>query len=645
MTLSRPRAAWLTAAAVLAAYALTLAPGMTFYDSPELALVAAELGVGHPVGQPIHTLIGFVFAHLPGVPATLGLTLLSAIAGALCVLPAWSLADALAGPARAGRELWARALPLFGGGLSMIAWEPSTRVEVYSLASLLVLLALARLADPTRRGRGVLAAALLGLAAGAHLVIAAAGVAAALAIALGELRRERELRQERETPELSIPRGAGAFVGTAALSYLYLPLAGARAPETFAWGAPTSLDAFLSYVRGEDYGHNQGIDFPTWAEHLVDLTEWSFAHGTLPVLALGAVGFVALSRRGLRLALPLTATVTVGFVAANVVFHPDVPDYRGYFLAPLWLCLAGVAGLAQVAARHDRYQRYAPLAAALPLLALVVSPTHLLERRDDPSLADVMAHGALEEAPPDAILVVSADHWVAPLLFAQEVEGVRPDVVIVATGLGSSRWYWEHLFARHPGLTPMTLVGPGGRAGRLRRLLQANPERPVLLESIALGEPLGLLPCGVGWMVWTEGACEAGGPEAHVASAAIERTAPLSGEALEVAARVNERRGEALWRFGRARAAARAMMAALPPSGLGRPLPGDLPDRGPPLTGPLPDWSRAAALHDPARNLVFTGLLLRSVGRPGPALQLVDEAAALGLEGAGYARQQITAPP
>ena len=275
-----------------------------------------------------------------------------------------------------------------------------------------------------------------------------------------------------------------------------------------------------------------------------------------------------------------------------------MPDYRGYFLAPLWLCLAGVAGLAQVAARHARYQRYAPLAAALPLLALAVSPTHLLERRDDPSLADVMAHGALEEAPPDAILVVSADHWVAPLLFAQEVEGVRPDVVIVATGLGSSRWYWEHLFARHPGLTPMTLVGPGGRAGRLRRLVQANPERPVLLESIALGEPLGLLPCGVGWMVWTEGACEAGGPEAHVASAAIERTAPLSGEALEVAARVNERRGEALWRFGRARAAARAMMAALPPSGLGRPLPGDLPDRGPPLTGPLPDWSREAALHD-----------------------------------------------
>ena len=414
----------------------------------------------------------------------------------------------------------------------------------------------------------------------------------------------------------------------------------------FAWGAPTTWSGFLSYVRGEDYAHNQSIDFPTWIAHLVDLVEWSFSHGTLPVVVLGAVGFVALAKRprGLRFALPITATVCVGFVAANVVFHPDVPDYRGYFLVPFWLAAAGVGGLAQLAARHARYVRYAPLAALLPLLALVVSPGHLLARRDDPSLAEAMARGALAEAPEDAILVVTADHWVAPLLFAQEVDGVRPDVAIVATGLSSSRWYWEHLFATHPSLTPMPLVGPGGQRGRMRRLLSANPTRPVLVESVALSEPLGRLPCGVGWMVWTDSACEGAPPSPHAASATIERAAPFSGEALEVAARVNETRGEAIWRFGQARHAARALMAGLPPSGLGVALPGDIPDRGPPLTGPLPGWTREAAIHDPARNLVFTGLLLHSVGRPDAALELVSEAMALGLEGAGYAREQITAP-
>ncbi|HBQ09781.1 MAG TPA: hypothetical protein DEF51_00855, partial [Myxococcales bacterium] len=173
---SRPLEAALTAASVFVVYALTMAPGMTFYDSPELALVAAQLGVGHPVGQPIHTLVGWLFAHLPGVSAHFGLTLLSALAGALCVLPAWSLVDALAGPARTRLHAAARALALFGAGLSMIAWEPSTRVEVYTLASLFVLWALARLAHDRS---GLAPAVALGLAAATHAIIAFAGVVGA----------------------------------------------------------------------------------------------------------------------------------------------------------------------------------------------------------------------------------------------------------------------------------------------------------------------------------------------------------------------------------------------------------------------------------------------------------------------------------
>jgi len=104
---------------------------------------------------------------------------------------------------------------------------------------------------------------------------------------------------------------------------------------------------------------------------------------------------------------------------------------------------------------------------------------------------------------------------------------------------------------------------------------------------------------------------------------------------------VGESRGEALWRLGRGRAAVHALLAGLPASGIGPPPPDGLPPRAPPLAGPLPRWGRDSALHDPARNLVLTGLLLHAMGRRDEALPYVDRALALGLAEAAHARGLI----
>ena len=46
-------------------YFMTMAPGLQFIDSGELSTVAALLGIAHPTGYPLFTLIGWLFAHLP----------------------------------------------------------------------------------------------------------------------------------------------------------------------------------------------------------------------------------------------------------------------------------------------------------------------------------------------------------------------------------------------------------------------------------------------------------------------------------------------------------------------------------------------------------------------------------------------------
>ncbi|MCB9593487.1 MAG: DUF2723 domain-containing protein [Sandaracinaceae bacterium] len=657
LPLGEPAFAWIAPAVLFAVYAATMARDLTFYDSPELALVAHELGVGHPIGMPLHTLIGFAFAHLPPSPHV-GLTAMSALFGALCAVPAWSIADRF-GPVE-GAARWARVAVFVGLGLSVVAWEPSSRVEVYTLAVFLSLWGVARAADRP----GFLAGLAFGLGATAHAVIAVAHAFGALPRVLSRDPEsldapppERDAKPavgmvDRSAPVAEGSRGgrflayaAGALLGL--LPYALLPVVAAD-PRRFAWGAPRDAASLLEYLRGGDYQHNQGIALGDWLDHLGQLAAWGLEHGALPVLVVGGAAFVVLghARGRVGYAFAIAGGLCVAFVAANVVFHPDVPDYSGYFLGPLWLAGVGVsAGAERLMARGGRFVAYGAAIAAFPALAVLPSPQHLLQVRDDPSLARITAQAALDEAPPGAVIVVEADHHVAPLLYLQEVEGARPDVVVLAVGLASSSWYWEHVYARHASLARFELVARGGddRGARVRRFLDAQPSRRVLVESSAVAFALGRIPCGVGALVWTSPpgaeptACGDPGPDAT--TRAIAGAAPLRGESLEVAARIDEARGEALWRLGFGRAALEAMLAGLPESGVG-PAVVDCPERAAPLTGPLPGWGSPHALHDPARNLALAGLLLQAAGRGDAAGAFVEAARQLGLVEASVALER-----
>ncbi|HEX2678288.1 MAG TPA: DUF2723 domain-containing protein, partial [Polyangiales bacterium] len=134
--------------ALLAYYALTATHDLSLYDSGELALAAVQLGLGHPPGQPLHTLLGFALAHLPLWTPLFGVALASALPAALTLVPATSLAQSLLGadaPRAVLRLLpWVIAL----GALGSVLWEPATRVEVYALSTFFAVWAVARLAAP-----------------------------------------------------------------------------------------------------------------------------------------------------------------------------------------------------------------------------------------------------------------------------------------------------------------------------------------------------------------------------------------------------------------------------------------------------------------------------------------------------------------
>lgn len=614
--------AWTACLVLLAFYLGSMSRDLGLYDSPELSLAAVQFGLSHPPGQPLHTWLGWLVSHLPGVPALWGLNALSALSGALCALCAFSLAEQLA-PLE-GWRAWLAAAVIVVFGTHPALWEPATRVEVYALATAFALWSAARMAalcrEPTMDARVLFWPGVsLGLAAGANPYLGAF-------VALGALPRLTSLwhtgQVSRRAPVFAV---AGGLLGL--LPYLHVPLVAGRT-DAFVWGAPHNWANAVHYFRGLDYGHNREIDAATIISHAADWFPWAQSTGLLLPFALAAVAYGARAFRSLGLSFGLI-TFGLGLLmfSSNAVWTPDVPDYLCYLLPALW---AFTAGAASAASAH--WGRHGAVLAGLCAAACLLATPRPWERtRHRDTVARQLAQGVLDEAPPGAIVLVGADHFIAPLLYLQGAEGRRPDVVLVGYGLGSSSWFWEQLSARHPNLAPFALRGPGGREGRIHRFLQAQAERPVLVQTPALARAVGMRVCPGRWLWRARMPC-AQGEELEVAARTLARLrgelgtgTPTSPGAL---AAVALERGEYLWRFGLAQPALTTLLSAVQPA-----LYGKVPalQNAPALQTPLPRWSRPADLGDPARNLMVASSLAHAGGQFEQAVQWLTRAAELQL--------------
>ena len=57
--------AFITSAVVFVVYLITLAPSVVQIDSGELAAVQITLGIAHPTGYPLFTMLGYLFSLIP----------------------------------------------------------------------------------------------------------------------------------------------------------------------------------------------------------------------------------------------------------------------------------------------------------------------------------------------------------------------------------------------------------------------------------------------------------------------------------------------------------------------------------------------------------------------------------------------------
>jgi hypothetical protein len=515
-------------------YLMTMDPGVSYIDSGELATVCARLGIAHPTGYPLFTLVGWFFSKLPiaaTVIARLNImaALFTAAAAGGMVLLVQEVSDNWWAEKRAKtdqktkkkiavetgevREHLGTVTGIVGGliaSFNLTWWQQGTSLEVYALHILLITLALCfflRFLRTDASKDGFYFAITLGLAFTNHLttiLLAPAMLYAFFArFGLGKPAFAR-------IGKLALPFAAMLLI------YLYLPLRAANDP-ILNWGNPSDWTQFWKHVTGGQYkiwmftGKSAGENWSMF---------WSGLTGqfSLPVALLALTGIPALISRGTKGRVNLLAFMLLLFFGCLLyAINYDINDIQSYFLlAYLAIAVMAALGIEWIIRQFITSQANQRVLAltVIGLIAIGVEFATNYAEADESgnTLVEDYTLNVLNNLPKNAIIYSTQwDFFVSSALYYQLVEGVRPDVTVVDKHLLRDRpWYFAHLKQRAPEMMKRVepelnaflehlvkfdrgepfneqAIGPAYLAFS-NALIERNQDRPIFITSEMLDE-------------------------------------------------------------------------------------------------------------------------------------------------------------
>jgi len=500
---------------------LTLAPGVTLWDSGEFLAAIRSFGVPHPPGTPLYILIGkvwsMVFASAFGFARSINL--LSAVCtafgcGILTSLFAKWTGDGFAATA-AGLT----------AGLMSTVWSSATETEVYAVAFLfgcMMLWAADRSGEDSDARYALLTAYLAGLAWTLHLSALLVLPSAILLVfstrdgyfAVPVGRRYADGR--REAHSFATLLRASILVALVGMTCIAFMLIRARHDPAINQGNPSTYGALLDVILRSQY------DVPSlWPRqaplyiqfgNLIEYADWQFAKGLAPdappswwrtpitvlYALLGVVGFMAhraadprswramavlflVSTIGVVLYLNLKAgpSFGAGVLPPNALHEARERDYFFFFAFICWGLWAGFAAI--------RLSRVLPMPLNLLAMLMPFAPALLnwtaVDRRTDAveARARLDASDMLERVPPSGVFLALGDNDTYPLWYLQQGEGTRKDVTVVAVPLLGAKWYREELARRYKLLDSATVERWPGRDSAISVLTKRayDQNRPV----------------------------------------------------------------------------------------------------------------------------------------------------------------------
>ena len=478
------RADWVHAAlvgtALLALYAATSPRSVGPEDDGLFILSSYFLGIEHPPGYPLFTILGKLFTLLPFGSVAYRVHLLSALFGALACAALWMCVRQLV----EGRP-WAH-LAALGLGLSPAFWSQAIIAEVYTFNAFFLFVLLYLALRPANRATLPLIACILGLSLANHWPLMGV-VAPGLLVLLWPLRKEA-LR-------LWLPVGALFIAGLSPYAWMVVrswdPL-----PVSFYGPLENWREIWFMLSRS---GYST-VDVSRTADWLDRARFFGFLGSELLLQfaiagsLLAAVGFWAQWRAwGRRIGWSLT----LAFLGPSVIlllllgFDYDAVQkeiYRvyplpAYGIAALWMAL-GAAWLAQRLDLRVGVQR----TAAAVLIGAMLAAGWLSNSASANDWTARYARTLLDAVPQGAAVVALGDADLVPLAYLHMVEGRRPDITLIQP-LG--------LILGNRPLHPLRVSEAAMKELVMRRLAE---QTGVVVSTLFAEEYLGDLPRKDHWL-------------------------------------------------------------------------------------------------------------------------------------------------
>ncbi len=410
-----------------AIYLITLNPSIGFIDNGELVTVCRTLGIAHPTGYPLYTLLGRIITLAPIKTIAFRVNMLSALFSSLASFFLFLFL------LKKTNNVF---LSLTGAVIfscSRIVWHQSTSAEVYSITFFFLTLLL-YLEASDLKNKLLLIGFVAGLSVTNHMIIITF-----LAPFFIYLLLTREFKNLKTILVFLL------FFLIGITLYLYLPIRGTLQP-LLNWGRPVSFERFLWHVSGKQYRVWMFTgDISTIKTNILTFLKLTCSQFT-PVLIVFAIPGIyhlfAISKK--RAVFLLSLFLVNGSYAVNY----DIPDIEPYFIITILVytifIIYGICFFSK---------RIKWIAFASPILAIfvILFNFHNANERQN-HIAYDMCRNLFFSVKENGIVITNDWDYYSPALYIRYIEGKRNDIVMIDKELLRRSWYFDYLNKAYPWL-------------------------------------------------------------------------------------------------------------------------------------------------------------------------------------------------
>jgi hypothetical protein len=473
----------LTGIIVFIFYLTTLAPSVVEIDAGELATVQVMLGIAHPTGYPLFTLLGYLFSLIPfGFSKIYQLNLLSAIwcsiAVAVFVYTCKFILDNLIvfqkGSKKGKRKKEEKKkeqlttvskekleepikyiASIFAGlllGFDRTFWNQGNAIEVYSLQALLfclIIISLLKAYTTPNEEKGLtkswlIFAAILALGFTNHMTTLF--VLPATAYLYFDKFKLKSAGIKRLLIMIFL-----IFLPIFVSIYLYLPIRASQNP-VLNWGNPVDFERF--------YRHVSGWQFQVWFFKSSEVMKKQLGYFFSNLFTEFNIGilfclygiFISYLKARKFFIFNIVLLLFSLLYASNY----DIVDIDSYFLMSyVALSFFALFGIVQIYSKL-RFKKYNQLIATA-LIAIFILMQMIFNYKEN-DLKDVytfedFSKSTLNSTKPNSIILTYLwDYLVSPSYYFQLVEKYRTDVAVVDKELLRRSWYYGQINRQHEGL-------------------------------------------------------------------------------------------------------------------------------------------------------------------------------------------------